>query len=463
MLFHTYIFAIFFAITYSVYMVVKSTRYSHYWLLLTSYVFYGWWNPLYLLLLLYSTTLDYFSVHAMARSQRKKLWLTVTILNNLSLLFFFKYAGFVVDNLNAVAEFMGLSPIFDHPDILLPVGITFFTFQSMSYAIDFYRGEVQAERSFVRFAAFVALFPQLMAGPIQRASHLLPQMQSERQVTWAHFTEGVTLFVVGLFKKVAIADMLAIFTDSVYSTPENHGGGALLLATYSFAWQIYADFSGYSDMARGIARMMGYNFMVNFNHPYVSTNLGEFWRRWHISLSTWFRDYVFIPLGGSRNGMSATYRNIFITMTVSGLWHGATWNFVIWGVINALGRILMMPVEATDFYKKLPKIVKQLWIFHFICLTWVFFRATKTPGVSAFTNAITIIQRIATDTFSNPQFPLIGIAAMLGLWAYQLMAESKWKSALANRPVRIATVSMMLMYMFILCRSSGGKFIYFDF
>lgn len=457
MLFHTYVFAIFFAITYSVYLGVKGTKFCVPWLLLASYVFYGWWNPLYLLLVVYSTALDYFAVLLMEKTGRKKLWLTISLLNNLFLLGFYKYGGFFVENLNGALSVAGVDPIFSKPDVLLPVGISFYTFQSMSYTIDYYRGELPAERNFFRFAAFVSLFPQLVAGPIERASNLLPQMQTERKVTWRHFTEGGSLFVIGLFKKVAIADSLALFVDRVYGTPEVHNGGTLLLATYAFAWQIYCDFSGYSDMARGVGRMLGYNFMVNFNHPYVSTSLGDFWRRWHISLSSWFRDYVYIPLGGSRGGEGATYRNIIITMTVSGLWHGASWNFVIWGLINALGRVMTMPFEGSAFYKRLPRLVKQAWIFHFICLTWIFFRA------GTFADAMLIIRRIATDVFTDPHFPLIGVAVMIGLWMYENVSESNWRGVLTYRPVRIASVAAMLLYLACFARSAGEQFIYFQF
>ena len=222
--------------------------------------------------------------------------------NNLCLLATFKYAGFLTENLNALLAALGGRYVIPVPDWLLPVGISFYTFQSMSYTIDCYRGRIQPEPRFVRFATFVSLFPQLVAGPIQRASNLLPQLQQEQKITRADVTDGLSLFLVGLFKKVALADYLALYVDKVYGAPGQYQGPALLLATAAFGWQIYFDFSGYTDMARGIARMMGYKLMLNFNHPYLAQGLGDFWSRWHISLSSWFKDYVYIPLGGNRGG-----------------------------------------------------------------------------------------------------------------------------------------------------------------
>ena len=331
MLFHTWPFALFFLVVYPVYLVLKGTRFRLPWLLAASYFFYACFNPLYLFLIGYSTLLDYTVVTIMAKSPRRKMWLSVSIINNIALLGFFKYGGFVTENLNALLSSLNISYAIPEPGFLLPIGISFYVFQSMSYTIDYYRGNMERENSLIAYAAFVSLFPRLLAGPIERARNLLPQLHKVPKVSTQDVTDGLSLFIVGLFKKVALADYLSLYVDNIYAAPDQYQSPALILATFLFCWQIYFDFSGYTDMARGIARMMGINLMLNFNNPYLATGLGDFWARWHISLSSWFKDYVYIPLGGNRKGTFNTYKNMFLTMVISGLWHGAAWTFVIWG------------------------------------------------------------------------------------------------------------------------------------
>jgi D-alanyl-lipoteichoic acid acyltransferase DltB (MBOAT superfamily) len=470
MLFHTYTFAIFFVIAYAGYLITKGTRWRESWILLTSYIFYGWYDPIFLLLIVYSTVVDFYAVKAMFKwNHFRKLILILSIGNNILLLCYFKYIAFLVENLNFLFEKLNdLGMNFDiiaKPSVLLPVGISFFTFQSITYTVECYRKELPPEKSFVRFAAFVAFFPQLMAGPIQRATSLLPQLSQERKITMQHFAEGATLFYIGLFKKVALADFFAIYADMIFKLPREITGNSsdpsftgtqYLFAVFAFAWQIYLDFSGYTDMARGLARTMGVNFPTNFNHPYLATSLGDFWRRWHISLSTWFRDYVFIPLGGSRGSMNSTYRNIILTMVISGFWHGASWNFIIWGFLNAMGRVMTIELETTAFYKKTPIIIKQMGVFLFICVTWVFFR-TET-----FSHAVLVLCKIFEFTWQDPQFPIFGIVMMGSLWMYQNLAESKWKTIINWRPFRISLMTAMMLYILFLAHS-GGQFIYFQF
>ncbi|MDP7017340.1 MAG: MBOAT family protein, partial [Pirellulaceae bacterium] len=279
MLFHTWPFLLFFLIVYAVYLPLRRTSLWLHWLLAASYFFYGWWNPLYLLLVVYSTALDFFVVIAMERTRWKGPWLWVSLLNNLLLLGFFKYGAFVTENINSGLTAVGVDYALPSPGVLLPVGISFYTFQSMSYTIDFYRGKIDRERNFIRFAAFVSLFPQLVAGPIERASQLLPQLREVPRVKTQDITDGLSLFVVGLFKKVALADYLAMYVDPVYAIPDRHGAPALVLATFAFAWQIYFDFSGYTDMARGLARIMGIDLMENFRSPYMARGMRDFWHR----------------------------------------------------------------------------------------------------------------------------------------------------------------------------------------
>ena len=279
--------------------------------------------------------------------------------------------------------------------MILPIGISFHTFQSMSYTIDAYKGVIPAERSFVRFLTFVSFFPQLVAGPIERARNLLPQLERDPEITRQDFFDGLSLFLVGFFKKVALADYLSGYVDLVYGNPVQFQAPALILATVAFSWQIYFDFSGYTDMARGIALLMGFRMMLNFNNPYTATGLGDFWNRWHISLSTWFKDYVYFPLGGSRRGTAATYVNMTITMIISGIWHGAAWTFLIWGGLHAIGRCATRELEQTELYReRVPRLVKQLLVYIFVTFTWIFFRAQSLADASL------VISRIFTTPWA---------------------------------------------------------------
>jgi len=458
MLFHSWHFAIFFIIVYSIYIPLRKTRFYLHWLLIASYFFYGWWNPLYLLIIGYSTVTNYLAVILMQKGQRKKLWFTLSTINSLALLGFFKYAVFATDNLNALFSLMGLPLSIPAPGILFPVGISFYTFQAMSYTIDFYRGKVERETSFIRFATFVSLFPRLVAGPIERAGNLLPQMAEKPKISTENITDGISLFVVGLFKKVALADYLALYVDQVYAAPDFFDGYSLMLASFAFAWQIYFDFSGYTDMARGIARMMGFNLMLNFNNPYLATGLGDFWGRWHISLSSWFKDYLYIPLGGNRKGTFNTYRNMFITMVVSGLWHGAAWTFVIWGALHAVGRFFTRELERTELYReKVPKLVKQIFVFIFVTFAWIFFRAESLG------DAATIVKRIFTSGVADPKFPMIALFFCLSIWLYQFLFESRLKKLLQWTPLKIGIVCLMILYLIMFTSSGNEGFIYLQF
>jgi len=458
MLFHTWPFALFFLFVYPVYLVLKGTRFRLPWLLAASYFFYACFNPLYLILIGYSTLLDYMVVTRMAKSPHRRMWLSVSIVNNIGLLGFFKYAGFVTENLNAILSSLNVSYAIPEPGFLLPIGISFYIFQSMSYTIDYYRGNIDREKSLIAYAAFVSLFPRLVAGPIERAKNLLPQMHKAAKVTTRDVTDGLSLFIVGLFKKVALADYLALYVDNIYAAPEQYQSPALVLATFFFCWQIYFDFSGYTDMARGIARMMGFNLMLNFNNPYLATGLGDFWSRWHISLSSWFKDYVYIPLGGNRKGTLATYRNMFLTMVISGLWHGAAWTFVIWGAVHALGRFITRELERTPFYReKVPKLVKQLLVFAFVTFAWIFFRAESIG------DAWLIITRIFSSGWANPNCPIWALILIFGVWIYQFVFESRFRWIFDMAPVRIGLIVAMILYLVLFAPSSEQGFIYLQF
>jgi D-alanyl-lipoteichoic acid acyltransferase DltB (MBOAT superfamily) len=458
MLFHTWTFAAFLLIAWPVYLAVKATRLKSPWLLLVSYVFYGWWNPLYLLLIVFLTTVDYLVALGMARSARKTRWLLVSLASNLGLLGFFKYAGFVVNSLNDLLAWAGLHYAIPAPDVLLPVGISFYVFRSMSYVIDGYRGDVQPERHFIRYATYVSFFPQLVAGPIERAGHLLPQLRQPAKFSPDELAEGLSLFVVGLFKKIALADYLTLYVDKVYAAPGQFDSPALLLATFAFGWQIYFDFSGYTDMARGVARLFGVRLMLNFNNPYLATSLGDFWRRWHISLSTWFRDYLYIPLGGNRAGTFNTYRNIFLTMLMCGLWHGAAGTFVVWGLLHAGGQLLTRRLEASTFYKeRVPPFAKRFWVFAFVTFAWVFFRA------ATFSDACLVVRRLLASPWSDPAFPLLAVGLICAVWGYQFVYESRFRSVLRTAPVRVGAVVAMVLYMLVFVSAGNQPFIYLKF
>ena len=414
-------------------------------------------------LLLLSVLILLMALGALLSSRR--IWLFISVFNNLALLLFFKYAGFLVQNINGLLEQAHLSAALPEPatlmpygfTYLLPVGISFFTFQSLSYTIDFYLGNVPREKNFLRFATFVCFFPQLMAGPIERARHLLPQFQKFPEIRLQNFTDGASLFLVGLFKKLALANYLACYVDRVYDNPAAFDAPALLMATFAFAWQIYFDFSGYTDMARGIAKVMGFNLILNFRNPYLATGIGEFWTRWHISLSSWFRDYVYIPLGGNRAGKLLTYRNLLITFAVSGIWHGASWTFLAWGLLHGVGVMITRELERSAFYSnRVPKTLKQVGVFLFVCFAWIFFRATSM------TDALLIIRRIFTAPWHDPQMPTL-LLLMVGLiWLYEALYESSWRVRLQRAPVRVATAVFMILYLFLFS-SGGGSFIYFQF
>jgi len=331
MLFNSAEFLIFFPIVVLTYFLIPH-KIRHIWLLVCSYFFYMCWNPKYALLMATSTIITYASGVLIEKYyERRKLWVGLSFVSNLSILFFFKYFDFALNNINQLLEYLGVSVITTTFDVVLPVGISFYTFQALSYTMDVYRGEIKAQKNLAKYALFVSFFPQLVAGPIERSGNLLNQIDERHTFDCDRVKRGLLLMAWGFFEKLMIADRAAILVNQIYGNYENYGSVALILATLAFAVQIYCDFSGYSDIAIGAAQVMGFSLMQNFRQPYFSLSIAEFWRRWHISLSTWFRDYLYIPLGGSRCSKIKKYRNLMVTFMVSGLWHGSSWNYVIWG------------------------------------------------------------------------------------------------------------------------------------
>lgn len=378
MLFNSFSFAVFLPIVFIIYWAVPK-KYQWVVILASSYYFYMSWNIKYVLLIFFTTVVSYVAARLIEKEKSghiRKFYMTIAVVASLGVLFFFKYFNFVSAS---IADFVKLFLIEYSPfmlQVLLPVGISFYTFQTLSYVIDVYRGRVQAEKHFGIYAAFISFFPQLVAGPIERTTNLLPQIKKENYFDYEQASYGMKLMAWGFFKKIVLADTLAIYVDAIYNNVYNYQGMVFFLATFFFAVQIYCDFSGYSDIAIGCAKLFGINLMSNFESPYFSSSVKEFWSRWHISLSTWFRDYVYIPLGGSRVSTWRHKANLLITFLVSGLWHGANWTYVIWGGVHGIAQVLENVLHFdTKSNKRIYSIVRMCIVFAFVAFAWVFFRA----------------------------------------------------------------------------------------
>ena len=461
--------------------VLVCSRIGHLWqnrlLVAASYVFYGWWDWRFLGLILVSSLVDYRCGIELDDEQvtrrRRKLVLLVSIVVNLGILGTFKYYGFFASSLRELAEGVGFSLSLGSLDIILPVGVSFYTFQSMSYTIDIYRKKLRATRRLGDFLLYVAFFPQLVAGPIERATHLLPQVQRPRRIDANSLTDGAQLMLFGFFKKMVIADNLAVYVDSVYSSELPPHGISVLLATYAFAFQIYADFSGYTDIARGAARMLGFDLRANFRMPYFATNPSDFWQRWHVSLSSWLRDYLYIPLGGNRGARWLTYRNLFITMLLGGLWHGAAFHFVVWGAYHGL--LLMLfhyvaslraaPMEVPPSARGPWFWVKALSFFQLTCMGWLLFRAADMTQVNEFGSALL--------TMANPveTSPVLSSVLLVATYAIPLLVFDvvRYRSA-DGEPWKRWPVTGQVSFLFILFYGivllgapHGTAFLYFKF
>ncbi|RKD21938.1 D-alanyl-lipoteichoic acid acyltransferase DltB, MBOAT superfamily [Caminicella sporogenes DSM 14501] len=405
MLFNSLKFLIFFPSVVVIYFIVP---YRFRWLLLlgASYYFYMSWKPEYIVLIIISTLIDYFLSLKMGKiteKRKRKKYLILSIISNLGILFVFKYFNFFNNSLRMVFQQFNLYYGIPNFKLLLPVGISFYTFQTLSYTIDVYKGNREPEKHFGIFALYVSFFPQLVAGPIERSERLLPQFYENHKFNYERVMNGLTMMGWGFLKKIVIADRLAIIVNKIYNNPTEYNGFSLIVATVFFAFQIFCDFSGYSDIAIGSAKVMGIELIENFKRPYFSKSISEFWRRWHISLSTWFRDYLYIPLGGNRVSVPRYYFNIFFTFLVSGLWHGANWTFIVWGALH--GFYLIMGKMTFKIRRRIVKILKlekvpfihksiQIIItFGLVCFAWIFFRANSIE------EAFYIVQNIFVDVF----------------------------------------------------------------
>ncbi len=473
MLFNSKSFLLFFPIVCAVYFCIPSSRIRvrNMWLLVASYYFYMNWQPAYALLLLSSTVVTYLvalGIDHYRSLENKKMCLIGGIVFNLALLFLFKYYNFFSSNIEHVLQKTGLG--IDIPDfhLLLPVGISFYTFQALGYSIDVYRGVAKVEKDFLTYALFVSFFPQLVAGPIERSNNLLPQFRQKHDFDVEAVMTGLKWMMWGYFLKLVLSDRCGIYVDAVYNNVEMHNGGSFLMAALLFTFQIYGDFAGYSLIAIGVARVLGFSLMENFHRPYLACTVGEFWHRWHISLSTWLKDYVYIPLGGSRVGRWRTYFNLLVTFIISGLWHGANWTFLCWGCLH--GMILCLE-RALGCHKKvyhgINKYLHNIWTFILICVLWMLFRA------NSLTDFITIVKGIVT----NAGFPYVqdvgwgvliaSFAAIGAVLVKDIAAEKQWfafpTDGWACRLVQCTYIALLLAIISLFGVFGGNQFIYFQF
>lgn len=397
MLFNSFSFIFFLAIVFPLYWLFfsRNIKVRNAFILFVSYCFYCCWNWKLLSLIIFISLVDFFAGYGIYKlpQRNRKVLLSVAIACNVGVLCFFKYFNFFLDSFSRLANMFNYDCVYTPLDIILPIGISFYTFQGLSYVIDIYRQKIEPTNDIVGFCAFIAFFPQLVAGPIERAKNLLPQFFQDKQFNYDQIRSGLFLIAVGLFRKIVIADRIAIYVDSVYGNLANVQGFCVLLAIVLFAFQLYIDFSAYSQIAIGTARLFGFNLSTNFNKPYLATSFGDFWSRWHITLTSWFKDYVYIPLGGNRNGVLRTYRNIMIIFLVSGLWHGANWNFIIWGAINGIFLIIFDKVLHFSPTHTITKIIGCLWVLLVWTFSLVFFRT------SSFTDAITAFSHCGFNNF----------------------------------------------------------------
>jgi D-alanyl-lipoteichoic acid acyltransferase DltB (MBOAT superfamily) len=486
MLFNSIDFAIFLPIVFVLYWFAlsKYIKLQNLLIVLASYIFYGWWDWRFLSLILFSTIVDYSVGRKLEKEKnrtKRKLLLWTSIIVNIGFLGFFKYYNFFLDNFISAFSFFGSEIKASTLNIILPVGISFYTFQTLSYTIDVYKRNFKPTKDFIAFSAFVCFFPQLVAGPIERATHLLPQFYKKRTFVYPKAVDGMRQILWGLFKKIVIADNCAKYADLIFNNSAEYSGSTLILGAFFFTFQIYADFSGYSDIAIGTSRLFGFDLMQNFNFPYFSRDIAEFWRRWHISLSTWFRDYLYIPLGGSRVRTSLKVRNTFIIFIVCGFWHGGNWTFIAWGVLNAIYFLPIMLLKKnrinTDIVAKeqfIPSIKEFMNILTTFCLTvfaWIFFRAENIK------HAFNYISKIfSTTTFSIPHFTnsrRIQVECILTILAIILFLLIEWigreeKFAIAklkNLNLKIIRWSIYMVIIICIIALSGGSqdFIYFQF
>ncbi|MCA0396394.1 MAG: MBOAT family protein [Bacteroidetes bacterium] len=480
MLFNSLSYFLFLPAVFLLYWLVfnRSVSTRNLFLIVVSYFFYACWDWRFLFLLVFSTLLDYFSglkIEACTTSFSRRMWLWISIGINLGLLLTFKYFNFFIDSFNSLLSQLRLPVSHWSLKVILPVGISFYTFHGLSYVIDIYYRRIRAERNFVTYSLFVSFFPLLVAGPIERATHLLPQLREPRKFNYEMSVDGLRQILWGLLKKVVIADKCAEFADPIFNNFTGYGGSTLFAGAVLFSVQIYCDFSGYTDIATGSAKLLGFNLLRNFNYPYFSRSIAEFWRRWHISLSSWFRDYVYIPLGGSKGGKFRTVRNTFVIFLLSGFWHGANWTFIFWGLLNALyilpsvfggsNRQYLDIIAADKRYPTAKEALLVVRTFLLILIAWVFFRS------ETLSQAFSIVGRMFSRSFFEA--PLLPNKAILLLACIPLFFLVEWlgrrdEYAIQRLSLNWSTYWRWTLYLFfsslvIYFLGSKNSFIYFQF
>ncbi|WP_052592227.1 MBOAT family protein [Aureispira sp. CCB-QB1] len=476
MLFNSIDFALFLPTVFALYWSIKNVRIQNGLIVLASYFFYGWWDWRFLSLILFSSLVDYsigIQLKEEASEWKRKLYLWLSIGVNLGFLGFFKYYNFFLDNFVTAFSFFGKTLAVDRLDIILPVGISFYTFQTLSYSIDVYKRKLEPTKDFIAFTAFVSFFPQLVAGPIERATKLLPQFYQPRQFEYDKAVDGLRQILWGFFKKVVIADSCAVTANLIFNNSGDYSGSTLALGAILFTFQIYGDFSGYSDIAIGTARLFGFDLMKNFAFPYFSRDIAEFWRRWHISLSTWFRDYLYIPLGGSRGGTAMKVRNTFIIFLVSGFWHGANWTYIVWGLLNA---IYFLPLLLTNNNRNNLEMVAQgrwlpsakevlgmLTTFALTVLAWIFFRASSIEHAFSYIAGLCSVS-LLTIPEVKPITTIVMVLIFLVIeWGGREGAYALEKLGLKwQRPLRLLFYYVLGLTV-LLFSGQRQEFIYFQF
>jgi len=478
MLFNSIDFIVFLPIVFILYWFVtqRNLKVQNSLLLTASYVFYGWWDWRFLSLIIFSSFVDYYVGVSLSKAKapkKRKIILWSSILVNLGFLGFFKYYNFFAESFAEAFTLFGSHLGTSRLNIILPVGISFYTFQTLSYSIDVYKKKLEPTKDIVAFFAFVSFFPQLVAGPIERASNLLPQFYKKRQFKYEKAVDGMRQILWGFFKKIVIADNAAMYANDIFNNYQDYSGSTLLLGAVFFAFQIYGDFSGYSDIAIGTSRLFGFNLKQNFAFPYFSRDIAEFWRRWHISLSTWFRDYLYIPLGGSRGGTWMKVRNTFIIFVVSGFWHGANWTFLVWGFLNALYFLPLMLLNKNRVHtsvvaedKHLPTIKEFFQISFTFLITifaWIFFRS---PTVSSALNYFGKI--ISFSLFNTPEIvpiPLIGLIIILIIVEWIQREKQFGLEFKENKPSKTLRwiIYILVSFLIVIFFGKNNTFIYFQF
>ena len=473
MAFNSSRFFTFFIVVYALYLALhKRVRLQNWLLLVASYTFYGFWDWRFLFLIATSTVVGYVIGRALGRpisQAQRKLLLACSTIFNLLVLGFFKYWGFFTANLGVLLGLVGLDADPLVLDVVLPIGISFYTFQTMSYTIDVYRKRLEPTHELINFAVFVSFFPQLVAGPIERAANLLPQFAHPRRITAEKVDTGLYLILWGLFKKMVVADNAALIADPIFNNTIEHQGLDLLLGVLAFAVQIYGDFSGYSDIARGISRLLGFELMVNFRLPYFSLNPSDFWSRWHISLSSWLRDYLYIPLGGNRKGRWRTALNLMLTMVLGGLWHGAAWNFVIWGAFHGLILVLYRVLEKRPMHEdpwggQYPYgviLLKMMVMFVLTLLGWLIFRATSIRQVVYMLSHVSFLPSDeSVDLASNLVFFTLPLVAVQ---IYQYLKQDLLVLPKLRAWVRVPSYGFFTVWILIFGVRESIEFFYFQF